>query len=382
MIWRKSVPARFLGAVIMAFVSAGLSVLFRQALGAPNYGLGVVIGVTLACYLFGLWPGVLCLVCSIAADGLLLHIYEPGRLSVSRLTEESARIITIIVTCVVAGALVVLVQQAQRRLAGVNRDLRSTQEQLARTLAQERRIAGTIQQAFLPQVPDRIDGIWLAAAYVPGSEEAQIGGDFYDVIALPGGRVAIAIGDVSGKGIEAARQAVTARYGLRSYLREIDSPAQCLSKLNDLLLDDRDFEGFVTLFVGVVDSTAQEMVYCTGGHVPALMLKSGESAPVELPPNGDLVGAVPDSTFADARLSLGDGDLLMLLSDGLTEANGPNGRLDTEGVARVLTATLAERGVEDVRAVLGGVFDSVMAYAGGQFADDATAVLLRVEREC
>jgi serine phosphatase RsbU (regulator of sigma subunit) len=339
-----------------------LSIGFRSALGAPNYGLGVVIAVTLACYLYGLGYAVACFVLAIA--GLLLVAVEsPGSAFLGSPAVE-ARLLIILITSAVTCALVTL--------------LRRTQSRLSDALGYERRIAQTMQRAFTPGVPGHVDGVLIATAYEPGSEEARIGGDFYDIFTLPDDRLSIAIGDVSGKGIDAARQAVTAKYGLRGYTSVCRTPAECLSLLNQALCADSEMAGFVTLFHAVYDPSERALTYCSGGQELPLMLRSGSSEATELRPNGLLLGTAADAHYGDDTVRLNAGDALLLFTDGLTEAGQGNSRLGSQRLGTILVAALASSDGASVDAALQAVVREVKAFAKDALHDDVTAVLLRV----
>lgn len=357
---------RIAGTVVFAALSVALSYFFRYELGAPNYGLGIVIGITVTCYFFGIIA---------AAAGFALAIASVYLLSIEAVGPSSTpRLLAIILTVSVACSLVVMLQNARRSVSRRNGELRQAQERLAEALRYERNIAGTLQRAFLPVVPERFGAVSIAAFYEAGSEEAQIGGDFYDVLKLSDSELLIALGDVSGKGIDAARHAAAARYGLRSCIMESKAPAEALRRLNAILLLDPQFDGFATLFVGILDITAGRITYSSGGHEPPIVYRRLSGQHKELRTAGTLVGALPDAGFAEDQISLEQGDVVLLYTDGLSEARDAGEMLGTDGLARILSDTACE----DAAECLGLITVAARDYGGGRFRDDAAALLLSI----
>jgi serine phosphatase RsbU (regulator of sigma subunit) len=371
----RGAVVKILGTVSLAGLAVALSVALKQFLGVPNYGLGVVMGVTLACYLYGPGLAVACL--AIAIVGLYLGAVEPASRPFPVASQGWARILTILFTSALTCGLVVLLRSARDQIEHRNLELRKAQAKLGEALHYEHQVASTLQKAFLPALPSRIGNISIAAVYEPGSAEAEIGGDFYDIFEIAPGRLSVALGDVSGKGIHAARQAVTAKYGLRAYAPEDLSPAACLSRLNDMLFRDPDFAGFVTLFHGILDTSTGALTYCTGGHEPPILSSLGSSETVELGRNGMLLAATPDGRFGEESVTLRKGDTVLIFSDGLSESRSAEGMLGTRGLADILVMALRSDSGPDVQACLTKVVESARDFAGGTFRDDVAALLVR-----
>lgn len=363
----KSAAKRTLGTVGLALLAVALSSLLKHEFGAPNYGLGIVIGITLICYLFGLVAATSGFV--LALLGVYLWGIEVGDPS------TLPRLLAIVMTNAVTCSLVVLLQRARRSVAAHNNELRETQQQLAQALSYERNISGTLQRAFLPRVPEHFGTVSIAAMYEAGSEEAQIGGDFYDVLRLNDNELLIAIGDVSGKGIEAARQAAGAKYGLRSCIIEHRTPAEALQRLNAILHLDPEFSGFVTLFVGVMNAADGQLIYSNGGHEPPILYRKITGECLELKADGIIVGAFAGSEYAEATIELRQGDALLLFTDGLSEARNNSRMLGSGGLADILVSATCKSTGDYLNHVTGAARD----FGGGQFRDDAAAVLLSID---
>ena len=211
--------------------------------------------------------------------------------------------------------------------------------------------------ARLPEVP----GVDLAVAYRPAR---QAGGDLYDFIPLPGGRLGLFIADVTGHGAAAALLAAVV-HGMVRACPHAGSPADLLAFVNDrLTAGDRDWRGrFVTAFYGVYDPATRTLTYANAGHPSPLLLSGGDAQSRPLDATGGLpLGIEPDLPFATGTASLRPGDVLVLYTDGVTEARDPDdeewfgvGRLeDAVCRGRATADTVASRIVESVKASRAG----------------------------
>ncbi len=151
----------------------------------------------------------------------------------------------------------------------------------------ERQVAETLQRSLLPRLPV-VPGLRLAARYRPGSAVTRIGGDWYDAIALRGGKVGIAIGDVVGRGVEAAARMAHLQSALRAYALEALRPAVVLERMNSFVLEGEQ-GGMVTLLYAIVDPDGQTVQVASAGHPPPLVLDpDGGSTFVEAPAGSPL----------------------------------------------------------------------------------------------
>jgi sigma-B regulation protein RsbU (phosphoserine phosphatase) len=235
--------------------------------------------------------------------------------------------------------------------------LRRLQEQLRernRRYERELALAGQIQASFLPPVPD-IPGWQVAARLTPSRETS---GDFYDFVPLPGGRWGIVVGDVADKGAGAALFMALSWSLIRTYLVEhLSAPARALELVNRRILQDTLTTEFVTAFLGVLDPATSTLVYGNAGHCPALLVRAGGDG-TWLDRTGMALGVVEESAWDERSVSFQEGDLLVLYTDGVTEALGPQGeqfrsqRLQS-AVLQYLRAgpvEILERVLADVRA--------------------------------
>jgi phosphoserine phosphatase RsbU/P len=195
-------------------------------------------------------------------------------------------------------------------------------------------IAARVQTSLLPALPAPSAGVsWYAAVEPAG----KIGGDYYDFLPLPDGRMCVALADVSGKGVAAAVFVANVRATLRALARDVRHPRTLLSHLSSALLADSSGL-YVTCIVAMVDPRKRSMVYVNAGH-PAGVLWNPKGVR-GLRVGGPPAGLLADACFEEEALAFGDGDLVVFVSDGITEA------LDASGDAaskRLKTRTIRLR---------------------------------------
>lgn len=239
-------------------------------------------------------------------------------------------------------------------------------------IQQELEIARKMQSAILPKQFQARAGLAMHASMIPAKE---IGGDFYDFFELDEHRIALAVADVSGKGVPAALFMAVSRTLLRAVAKFSGSPADCLYRLNDLLAADNEQMMFVTLFYAVIDTRDGSVVYANAGHNPPYVLRS--SGAIEaIPPSAGMALAVMDGIeYEEASLVLGPGDGLFMYTDGVTEAFDPQAQMFGE---ERLETLLREIHAMSVTEFPGQVQAAVHAFeAGGPQTDDITCLMAR-----
>ncbi len=190
-------------------------------------------------------------------------------------------------------------------------------EEERRSFEIEHHIAATLQQSLIPELP-AVEGVDLRGRYLPGVDGTEVGGDWYDAVPLPGGEVALVMGDVMGKGVPAAAQMGQLRNALRAYLLEGFGPAEVLTKLNHLTIS-LSGASFATVLCIFYDPATRRIRWSRAGHLPPLV-RTAESATMYLDEGGSPPIAVfPDATFTDSHARLEPGDVLVLYTDGLVE---------------------------------------------------------------
>jgi sigma-B regulation protein RsbU (phosphoserine phosphatase) len=201
-----------------------------------------------------------------------------------------------------------------------------------------------------------------------------VGGDFYEILPLGDGRLVMAVGDVAGKGSPAALLMALLLAMMRTLTDERLEPADLIARLNVQVCRQAPGNRFITLFYAFFDMNTGLLTYVNAGHTPPLLLRTGGGTE-RLHDGGVALGLFDQSVYAAGRVLMQSGDLLAVYSDGITEAENPDGRpFDERGLEDVLTA---ERH-NNIAAIGSAVAKAVEMYtADTRLADDLTLLLLR-----
>lgn len=222
----------------------------------------------------------------------------------------------------------------------------------------------------------QVEGISAEGIYSSATADAFVGGDFYSMIKLPGRRACIIMGDVSGKGIEAASISSAVKTALSAYAWEGRTPARMVATLNEFLLGFSRVETFATLFVGIVDLATSSLMYCSAGHPPAILVsaQSGEAELLDV--QSGVVGAFHDMEYKNGTVRLNEGDILLLYTDGTTEARSPEGAFFGETGLRDMIMDEVPRGFDGL---LDRFLSTLDRYTGQRLDDDVAMVALRFD---
>ncbi len=323
---------RVRGAAVAAAVTTGKAVAFTHE-GEPLHGLAVA----------GLAHG------RLVADTILLRRARPYR---GEEIDEAAELTSRLALAVHA---------------------RGLQAQTSALYERSERTAVTLQESLLPSEMPEIPACELAVRFTPAGQGDLVGGDFYDVFEVEPGRWAIVVGDVCGKGAEAAAVTAMARWTLRSLAGSAVAPADALRHLNDAMLR-QDLEGrFITLaylLLTVRPSSAHVSVAC-GGHPPPVLVPAvGE--PVALEVRGDLIGVWPDIELQTVELDLAPGDAVVVYTDGVTD-QGPE-------PSRAPEAALRDRAPGATAAALAATLEDQALSSGAARRDDIAILAVRYTR--
>jgi GAF domain-containing protein len=241
-----------------------------------------------------------------------------------------------------------------------------------RLYAQERRIADTLQESML-WVPRELEGLELGQCYASASDASLVGGDFYDIFEVDTRRVALMIGDVSGKGLEASAMTALVKNSIRTHVVDGRAPGEAVAKTSETIFRFSSAETFVTGFLGLLDRDTGALEYTLAGHPPPLLLSPGAQAK-PLPAGGPLMGAYSGAAFSTDHATLERGDTLVLYTDGLVEARR-DGALFGEDRLRQFAGEVAGH---ETTAIPEELFTEVNAFAGGEFKDDVAIVAVRL----
>jgi len=236
---------------------------------------------------------------------------------------------------------------------------------------QELRVARRIQRALLPKFLPQLDGWDVAAYYKPAHE---IGGDFYDFLELPGGRLGLVIGDATGHGMPAALVMATTRGMLRAVAQPLDSPGEVLGQVNDALYPDIPPNMFATCFYAILDPAEGLLRYANAGHdLP--YLRWSRDATEELRARGMPLGLMPEMSYEEREVSLQEGASILFYSDGLVEAHDPEREMF--GFPRLQTLVSEHDGADGP--LLDRLLDELSSFVGEDWEqeDDITLVALQ-----
>jgi serine phosphatase RsbU (regulator of sigma subunit)/anti-sigma regulatory factor (Ser/Thr protein kinase) len=244
-----------------------------------------------------------------------------------------------------------------------------TQARERERIERELEVARLIQQNFLPRELPKLPGWQVSAHYRPARE---VGGDFYDVIELEGGRVAFVVGDVTDKGVPAAMVMAATRSVLRAASQRLGSPAAVLQRANELLCPDMPPKMFVTCLFAVLDPRTAILRYANAGHnLPCVRTATGS---VELRATGMPLGLLPGMAYDENEAALAPGDCLLLYSDGLVEAHDPGGEMFGFPRLRTLMAHAAKASAID------GLLAELDRFTGPAWEQEDDITLLALER--
>jgi serine phosphatase RsbU (regulator of sigma subunit) len=220
----------------------------------------------------------------------------------------------------------------------------------------------------------KVEGIEAESRYSSATEAAYVGGDFYDLVRLPHHKACIILGDVSGKGVEAASVSAAVKTALSAYAFEGLSPARSVELLNELVLGFSRIETFATMFVGLADIDNHTLTYCSAGHPPALLVRAKDTELVTLGVQSGVVGAFENMHYQDGVVKVSKDDILILYTDGVTEARDEAKEFFGEQrLQEILSATAGQGDEKQMETVL----EKLFAFVGeANQSDDITMLAL------
>jgi phosphoserine phosphatase RsbU/P len=248
-------------------------------------------------------------------------------------------------------------------------DLRKMQEQQF-----QMDLARAVQQQFYSMPPPQVEGFDFAGAAFPAD---ATGGDYFDFLALPGDRIGIMIGDVSGHGIGSALLMVELRAYLRAFAQKSSNIGDILSLTNNALASDLEKDRYATLIFCSLDPSSGNLVYASAGHTPGYILDSRGATKQTLDSIDIPLGFLPDHIFRCSNpLHLEPGDTLALLTDGITDAERPD--QSSFGIERALKYISTNRD-QSAQEIVNGLYHAVRGFSDGMpQVDDITTVICKV----
>ena len=291
--------------------------------------------------------------------GQPLLLYHVSQVLSARLRESDLRMIADL-------------QCKNQELALAYRELQEAQAALVEKerLERELELARELQQSILPQEFPNLPGFNCAARSRPAR---RVGGDFYDVIPLSKGRVGLVMADVSDKGLAAALYMALTRSLIHAEAKHSSSPRQVLLKIHKLLLEMGEADMFVTVFYGVLDPTEGTFRYARAGHDRPLLYSPNTGECRFLAAEGILLGLVEEVRLEEVSVDLCFGDLLVLYTDGITDAHSPTGEFF--GVERLRETVSADGGLS-AKGLCNLIFEHVDRFQAGAAQHDDMALLV------
>jgi sigma-B regulation protein RsbU (phosphoserine phosphatase) len=244
------------------------------------------------------------------------------------------------------------------------------EEKSLQKIQQEVQMARDIQTRLLPKAPPVVPGFDIAGKSVSAQ---NVGGDYFDFLEFRDGRLGLCLADVSGKGISASLLMANVQATVRGQSVLGNSAAQCLHNSNLQLYQSTDTDKYVTLFYGVLDAAKREMQYSNAGHNPPLLIKNGQTTLLNV--GGPVLGILPEAAFEEATISFDPGDLLLIYSDGYSEAM--NHAFEEFGEDRLL-AIAKQHANAPAAELIARIGEDVRKHcAGAAQTDDMTMIAVR-----
>jgi len=245
----------------------------------------------------------------------------------------------------------------------------------AKAYEREHRIAEALQQAILA-VPDKLPGVDVGIIYESAAEAAKVGGDFYDLFELGDGEIGVLIGDVSGKGLEAATITSMVKSTIRAFAYKGFSPARILTEANKVISRQLGLNQFVTMVYGVLEPDPGRFIISRAGHPELIILCDKDCSFCESESNLPL-GIIPDAEYEENEIMISPGENLILFTDGLTEAKCEGKMLGEEALAKELSAVSCGKNPQEIAL---NVVDIAKNFSSGKPQDDIAVVVLRLDR--
>ena len=265
----------------------------------------------------------------------------------------------------VVGFLVTLIAKQRNRLAA---EVRQQRDEYERDLI----LASQVQRRVLPK-PPILPGLELGAAM---KTARLLGGDYYDFFQISEDVVDVVIADVSGKGAAASLLMPSLAVALRLRARELSGPAAILKDLDEVLHQVTNPATFVTMFYARFDQSSRTLQYASGGHNPPLLVRPRTGESLQLEEAGPIMGILPDAQYSNTVVTLEQGDILTLFTDGVTEQENESGEeFSTERLKEVIL----RHEMEPAAAVVAHIAEDVSTYGGTkEQMDDLTVVVVKV----
>lgn len=245
------------------------------------------------------------------------------------------------------------------------------EEQALQLIQEEMRVAYKIQMDLLPKEFPAIAGYDIAGISIPAK---TVGGDYFDFISIDEERLAFCLGDVSGKGMPAALLMANLQATLRGQRLDQLTPKECIKRSNALMFKSTDVDKFATFFYGILDTGKQQLFYTNAGHNYPLLLRM-DKEPMRLDVGGLVLGALEEFSFSEDCVPFEPGDILIVFSDGISEAVNSSGEEFGEEILHEISTKNRNTSAEQL---IDKIIDSVHHHTGGlPQRDDMTLIVIK-----
>ncbi len=254
-------------------------------------------------------------------------------------------------------------------------DLSRSRSDIAEALERERHFSLILQRALLPEQPSIGGGYRVAVKYVPAYADREIGGDFYDAFDVSDGMSGVLIGDVAGKGFEAAALAATTRTTIHTLAHQTSDVGDVLTRANAVLYSHYvEMTSFVTVFFAMVNQSSGMVNYANAGHLSPILRRADGG--ISVVNHGKFpLRVMPDATYTAGTLVMSPGDKIIMYTDGITEARRGREMFDFDRLMDIVK----ERGDLSVECLANQILSAAVDWAEGRLADDAAVVILSRE---
>lgn len=241
----------------------------------------------------------------------------------------------------------------------------------ARMYRQKYKMAAILQEKLTPSSVPEVEGLDFGHKFLPAR---GVGGDYYDFINFTQGRVGVIVGDVAGSDVEAAEYTTMGKYVLRTYAKEYPEPSTVLAKTNNIVCEDTRTEMFISLFYGVIDRERGKLYYASAGSEPAVLYKAASKTVQTLTAEGMLLGIRQGAEYAEHEIDIAPGDVLLVHTDGLTEANVGTDRFGSQAVQSALIKSAGQ----SAQGIIDHLYGALMEFSHGRVNDDVAMVAVKI----
>ncbi len=371
--WIFHVPSHFIPTLLYSII-AGNTVLLLLLLGYPVFARRAPLWK---------WTGyiLLLVVAGFIANSITEAFLYPFFTSRGTSFEQAADrdLPFALLATFIVGMILFLFDESQSKLEAQHVELqRKLQSQVQLGLSEKRAMQSDLDQAhdiqmhLLPRETPQLAGFQIACAWQPAR---RVSGDYFDILPLAEGKLGLCIADVSGKGMAAALLMANLQASVKALAKEDVAPSSLCAQLNSVLCDNIAPGRFVTLLYAVLYQQTRRLIYESAGHsLPLLVHRDGT---IDIPKaSGGVLGLFQHWTFSDHELQLEPGDVLMMVTDGVIEAC--DDKEEEFGYQRLIESVRASR-KDGADAIRRRVLEDVTAFCSGNFADDASLIVLTVD---